>query len=96
MRRLLLAAPVPIGCLGCLSPVTSRLDDINEQLAGTNQRLDDVSQKLDETNRRLDNVSQKLDETNRRLAQVDKRLATLTGGRSAATQPVPGAPVSNP
>ena len=82
MRRLLLAAPVLVGCLGCLSPVTDRLDHINEQLAGTNQRLDDVSQKLDETNRRL--------------AQVDKRLATLTGGRSAATQPVPGAPVSNP
>ena len=43
MRRLLLAAPVLVGCLGCLSPVTDRLDHINEQLAGTNQRLDDVS-----------------------------------------------------
>jgi septal ring factor EnvC (AmiA/AmiB activator) len=82
MRRLLLAAPMLIGCLGCLSPVTDRLDHINEQLAVTNQRLDDVSQKLDETNRRL--------------AQVDKRLGALSGERSAATQPVPTAPVSNP
>jgi septal ring factor EnvC (AmiA/AmiB activator) len=82
MRRLLLAAPVLIGCLGCLSPVTSRLDHINEQLAVTNQRLDDVSQKLDETNRRL--------------AQVDKRLGALSGERSAATQPMATTPVSNP
>jgi septal ring factor EnvC (AmiA/AmiB activator) len=96
MRRLLLAAPVLMGCLGCLSPVTDRLDHINEQLAVTNQRLDDINQKLDQTNQRLDNVNQKLDETNRRLAQLDKRLARLTGERSAATQPMPTTPVSNP
>ena len=67
-----------------------------EQQGKLVQPINAVGIKVDQMSQSFTALQTSMDETNRRLAQVDKRLATLTGGRSAATQPVPGAPVSNP
>ena len=46
---------------GCLSPITSRLDAVNQQLAVTNQQLNAVSTKLDELNQKFSATNIKLD-----------------------------------
>lgn len=43
-------------CLGCLTPVTHRLDAIHAELQWTRQEMADVNARLSETNRRLENI----------------------------------------
>jgi peptidoglycan hydrolase CwlO-like protein len=65
---------------GCLSPLTDRLDAVNQQLAHTNQQLDAMNaklQKLDELdamNKQLDSVNQQLVKTNAKLELLDQHL----------------------
>ena len=63
-RRLVLAS-IPFALAGCLTPVTSRLDQVNHQLA-------QVTTQLTETNRRLAALEVKLAEANQRLENVEK------------------------
>ena len=54
MRRLsALLATMLLGATGCLSPLTTRLDRVSQQLEGLNEQLLITNQKLDESNVRL-------------------------------------------
>jgi septal ring factor EnvC (AmiA/AmiB activator) len=66
---------------GCLSPVTSGLDKViqqlrltNEQLAAMNGRIEETTRKLLETNERLAKIEARLRETNQKLDTVDTSL----------------------
>jgi uncharacterized protein involved in exopolysaccharide biosynthesis len=67
---------------GCLSPITDRLDTVNQQLAHTNQlleavnaKLESVDQRLGSTNAKLEGVENRLTVTNAKLEGVDQKLA---------------------
>ena len=69
--------PVLAICLalaGCLTPVTSRLDRANEQLAASNQQLTAARAKLDAINEQL----AKMDA---RLTTVERVMKLVPGGK---------------
>jgi hypothetical protein len=53
MFRVVVLALLPLVSVGCLSPVTSRLDLLNEQLVTTQNHLAVVIAELREANQRI-------------------------------------------
>jgi septal ring factor EnvC (AmiA/AmiB activator) len=66
--------------VGCLSPVTKRLETTNEQLALTNQHLAAINEKMRETNARTIEMNQHLITTNEQLSETNRRLAAIEKG----------------
>jgi outer membrane murein-binding lipoprotein Lpp len=57
---------------GCLSPLTTRLDDINARMARMNDQVD-------ETNRRLAQMEAQIEMTNQKLTTVEKGVKQIPG-----------------
>ena len=74
--RCLLAA-VPLLLSGCLTPITSRLDQANRQVEVSNERLGQVSAQLEETSRRLADLERLLDALNQKLETIDTRMEVV-------------------
>lgn len=49
------------GSVGCLSPLTERLDNVNGQLTQVNAQLQQVNAQLVETNKQLERANQQLE-----------------------------------
>ena len=77
MRTRCLLAAVPLLLSGCLTPITSRLDQTNRQVEVANERLGQVSAQLDETSRRLADLERLLGESNQKLETIDKRMEVV-------------------
>lgn len=56
MKRLMLLTALLCVAGGCMRPLTSRLDQLYQQLADTNAKLEVMSRKLDEANQKLGTV----------------------------------------
>jgi septal ring factor EnvC (AmiA/AmiB activator) len=58
--------------VGCLNPLTSRLDETNARMARMNEQVD-------EANRHLARIEAQIDETNRKLNTVEKAVKQIPG-----------------
>lgn len=77
MRTRSLLAILPLLLSGCLTPVTSRLDQANQQVEITNEHLARMSAQLDTADRRLAHLESLLAETNQKLETIDKRMEVV-------------------
>ena len=74
MRTRCLLAVLPLLLSGCLTPITRRLDQTNQQAESTNARLAQVSAQLDAADRRLAHLETLLADTNQKLEAIDRRM----------------------
>jgi len=79
MRTRSVLAIVPLLLSGCLSPVTSRLDQANCQLEAANRSLALMHDELMDTSQKLAKVQAALEQMDRRLAVVE-RVVKKVGG----------------
>ena len=77
MYRTIALALVPLVLAGCLSPLTSRLDDTNRQAAELNQQIAFANSRLVEATDCLLRSEQKLDEARGTLRRMELRLDEL-------------------
>jgi len=68
-------------CGGCLTPVTSRLDAVNCQLAHTNEELEAANQKLQTISAELQQAEKDLDVANQHLQKMESKLGGLVPWR---------------
>jgi hypothetical protein len=85
MKRCGLLPLLLLGASGCLTPITGRLDRINDRLEDTKQQLVRVTAQLDESNRELARANQK-------LAEIERLLKRFPGlGQNVDLPPDPHA-----
>jgi hypothetical protein len=77
MRWLHILTLSPLTLAGCLSPLTSRVDQTNQSLAVTNQMLMQASEQLDEMTQRLRGMEGKLTEMNQQLGNVGGQMGEM-------------------
>jgi chromosome segregation ATPase len=83
----LLVALVPLILAGCLTPLTSRLDEANAQAAQANLQLAAATAKFEEVKVIMQDAEDKLDKANatfnrleNRLDEMDKKFGTVEQG----------------
>jgi chromosome segregation ATPase len=60
---------------GCLTPITSRFDQLNDQLACSRQQLDALHAQLVQANQRVAHLEAEVVEANGRLRSVEGKLS---------------------
>ena len=88
MKRvvLLAVAGLAVCAMGCLSPITRRLDEtsrqlatVNEQLLVVNQQLAALHEQMTHTNKHLDVMESQLAESNKKLETIERGFKKLPG-----------------
>src|SRR5947209_1759705 len=76
MKWSLVALVAVLASSGCLSPVTNRLDLLNEQIATTNQKLDLLNDQMADSNKQLVLLNGQIATTNKELVLLNGQIAT--------------------
>jgi peptidoglycan hydrolase CwlO-like protein len=72
---LFISAVFAFASVGCLTPVTSRLDMLNEHLHAARQQLDTLNGQLTQANQRISHLENQLMEANAKLTGVDGKVS---------------------